>query len=672
MPTTITPSLPPFPKNKMEKKREEEDSVSITACLWVIFFALLLPIGLIVFYGSVTAHEGMTQQEVPNKGTNGSGIHRGNRGDNAGGNVGYAHEPGDQWKEVLDQDDDNVIITEGQLEAVGQVERLQKALLGNSRDIMTWIQLGDAQLRRDQGKLTGGLASLDAAESYQSAIELIDNVLIESNANASASMKDLQSGKCQVYWRLSLVYQAARLLEKSQHVLDKVIDVPHCNDMRGIMLEARSKIRTLVGDYSGAFDDIDQIFSSDLMLSFVQNKWPIPFSLVSTILEGDKEVVPGGWNYIKELSDKLLPKLEGSFKQSEGMQTQSNKFLVESLQQLHRAMFLYFDKNTNNVTKAWFHLSRANELKSILHDSNDSSELSEQVRERLAFFNHDFFKAMSGSGKKSKTPIFIIGFPRSGTTLLESILDSHHSISGLGEASFFMNYMPRLQTRVPLLYEKVGSQELAKYCLELGEKVLLAMINRWKGLKNDGTITKSNFTRLIDKQNVNFHFVHYIHLIFPDAVILNLIRDPMDVVFSNYRLDLSKENSEDNTLTFASLAQNYKIFRKVMRSYEEILPGRITHVRYDDLVNDTEKVIRSARNVDFENELKEMENIRMSNIIEVLFFNYLNLFWKTEKHLVEVFLHNGIKYCIESYVLASFVVLMSKLLILQCHDLQLQ
>ena len=84
-----------------------------------------------------------------------------------------------------------------------------------------------------------------------------------------------------------------------------------------------------------------------------------------------------------------MPKLEGSFKQSEGMQTQSNQFLVESLQQLHRAMFLYFDKTTNNVTKAWFHLSRANELKSILHDSNDSSELSEQVRERLAFFNHD-------------------------------------------------------------------------------------------------------------------------------------------------------------------------------------------------------------------------------------------------------------------------------------------
>ena len=66
----------------------------------------------------------------------------------------------------------------------------------------------------------------------------------------------------------------------------------------------------------------------------------------------------------------------------------------------------------------------------------------------------------------------------------------------------------------------------------------------------------------------------------------------MDVVFSNYRLDLSKEN-EDNTLAFSSLAQNYKIFRKVMRSYEEILPGRITHVRYDDLVNDTENVVRA-------------------------------------------------------------------------------
>ena len=62
----------------------------------------------------------------------------------------------------------------------------------------------------------------------------------------------------------------------------------------------------------------------------------------------------------------------------------------------------------------------------------------------------------------------------------------------------------------------------------------------------------------------------------------------------------------------------------------------------------------------------------MSNIIEVLFFNYLNLLWKTEKKLLQVFLHNGINYCIESYVVASFGVLMFELLILQCHDLQLQ
>ena len=90
----------------------------------------------------------------------------------------------------------------------------------------------------------------------------------------------------------------------------------------------------------------------------------------------------------------------------------------------------------------------------------------------------------------------------------------------------------------------------------------------------------------------------YIHLMFPNALILYMVREPMDVLFSAYRLDLNNKDAEGNnndaTSSFVGLAASYGNYRQVMNYWDEVLPGRILHVRYEDLVNDFEAVAKSV------------------------------------------------------------------------------
>ncbi|MDZ4870115.1 MAG: sulfotransferase, partial [Alphaproteobacteria bacterium] len=203
-----------------------------------------------------------------------------------------------------------------------------------------------------------------------------------------------------------------------------------------------------------------------------------------------------------------------------------------------------------------------------------AAEAAQQESMRSARGTHtpEFFARHRAGGIESPAPIFIVGMPRSGSTLLEQILSSHPKVHGLGETLAFPNALareasaPRQPSRP--FFSRVGDAYLAAL-KELG----------WSG---EGYV--------VDKLPGNFVNVGAIHLALPRATIVHSLRDPIDTCFSCFR-HLFRDRNE-TTYDLAAMGRYYVAYRELMNYWDSVLPGRVVHVRYEDLLDDPEAQIR--------------------------------------------------------------------------------
>lgn len=178
-----------------------------------------------------------------------------------------------------------------------------------------------------------------------------------------------------------------------------------------------------------------------------------------------------------------------------------------------------------------------------------------------------FLADRAGQGDRSAAPIFIVGFPRSGSTLIEQILASHPQVQGLGETGV----LPALAT--------YGYPEAAGGLRDLAARYLAAMRKRgW-----DGT------SRFVDKTLENYLHVGLIHLLFPRAVILHAVRDPMDTGLACYRQLFASGN--ETLYDLADIGAEYVRYRGLMDHWAGVLPGRMIDVAYEALVTDPQSQI---------------------------------------------------------------------------------
>ncbi len=178
-------------------------------------------------------------------------------------------------------------------------------------------------------------------------------------------------------------------------------------------------------------------------------------------------------------------------------------------------------------------------------------------------------------------PIFIVGMPRSGTTLLDRILGNHSMVTSAGELDDFGRQLrwaadhrttvdEHMLQRLPQLdYSEIGRRYLAQ--------------TQWRAR---GKIF------FIDKLPRNWMLAGMIRRALPQARILNLVRDPMDVCFSNFRALLG--DAFNYSYDLDALAQHYLQYRHVMTHWHRAMPGAILDVDYRNLVNDPEEVIRKV------------------------------------------------------------------------------
>jgi tetratricopeptide (TPR) repeat protein len=240
----------------------------------------------------------------------------------------------------------------------------------------------------------------------------------------------------------------------------------------------------------------------------------------------------------------------------------------------------YEDRGEYGVS--WGYYERGNALKRS--ESRYRPEIIENnTRMQIATCTRELFAARAGSGAQDPDPIFILGLPRSGSTLLEQILASHSQVAGTQELSDIQRFVLELQGRDPDLanprYPGALADLKATDLLRFGEKYL-----------NDTRVYRTDRPYFVDKMPNNFRHIGLIHLILPNARIIDARREPMACCFSNLKQLFA--NGQEFTYSIEDIARYYRTYLELMQHWDQVLPGKVLRVWHEDVVDDLEGNVR--------------------------------------------------------------------------------
>jgi tetratricopeptide (TPR) repeat protein len=201
------------------------------------------------------------------------------------------------------------------------------------------------------------------------------------------------------------------------------------------------------------------------------------------------------------------------------------------------------------------------------------------TRQQIKVCTGEFFSARRGWGAPAPDPIFIVGLPRSGSTLLEQILASHSQVEGTQELPNVQQLVTRLRGRDPdpvdPRYPRILTSLSAEDFRSLGEEYLT------------GTrVYRTDKPHFIDKMPNNFRHIGLMHLMLPNARIIDARREPMACCFSNLKQLFA--NGQEFTYSVEDIARYYRTYLELMRHWDQVLPGRILRVYHEDVVEDLE------------------------------------------------------------------------------------
>ena len=249
--------------------------------------------------------------------------------------------------------------------------------------------------------------------------------------------------------------------------------------------------------------------------------------------------------------------------------------------ELHFALAKAYD-DLGRYEAAFEHLHDGNALKRRMVVYDEASQLG-ALRNIETAFTSEAIAARRGRGNLSDLPIFIVGMPRSGTTLVEQMLASHRRVFGAGELTYTSELVASAQAagKFPFDFALLSDKEL----YDLGSLYLA----RLRPLAPSAD-------RIIDKLPFNFGILGLIHLVLPKARIIHLRRDPVDTCFSCYANLFSQGIEFSNDL--GELGRYYRAYQRLMAHWRRVLPqGAMLEVQYEELVADFET--QSRRIVDY-------------------------------------------------------------------------
>ena len=247
-------------------------------------------------------------------------------------------------------------------------------------------------------------------------------------------------------------------------------------------------------------------------------------------------------------------------------------------------------EDRNEYAESWQFYERGNALKRA--ESRYHPDITEtNTRKQIEVCTAQFFAARVGVGVSDPDPILVVGLPRSGSTLIEQILASHSQVEGTQELPDIQRIVlemrakqsgpgdPRLRTVKDNSYPDVLAELAPEDFRRLGERYM-----------TDTRAYRGHKPFFIDKMPNNFRHIGLIHLMMPNAKIIDVRREPMACCFSNLKQLFA--GGQEFTYSIGDIARYYRTYLELMRHWDAVLPGRVLRVWYEDVVEDLEGNVR--------------------------------------------------------------------------------
>jgi Sulfotransferase family/Tetratricopeptide repeat len=267
---------------------------------------------------------------------------------------------------------------------------------------------------------------------------------------------------------------------------------------------------------------------------------------------------------------------------------------VKKLQEMHRSLgdtdksriLVCFAlgkvfENHGEHRRAFQYYHEGNRLQSV-RQAYDESGLFSYFDQLEELFKPELFARLKEAGSSSAAPIFVLGLPRSGTSLVEQILATHSAVFSCGEAGIVPHVAGRLiphMTGKPYPYA-VKILEPAAFT-EIAEHVLERL----------RSYCPRQSQHLVSKTNINYYHIGLIRILYPRAAIIHCVRDPMDTCWSLHRHHFVEPQAYSYDL--AALGRYYCRYQQLMRHWHQVLPGEIYDLRYERLVTQPEDEMKA-------------------------------------------------------------------------------
>jgi predicted Zn-dependent protease len=239
-------------------------------------------------------------------------------------------------------------------------------------------------------------------------------------------------------------------------------------------------------------------------------------------------------------------------------------------------------EDAGEYEESFGHYALGNAMRKKLHpyEAQDNTKF---VRRSKAHFTADFFAARAGSGAQARDPIFIVGLPRAGSTLIEQILASHSQVEGTAE----LPDLPRIAMEI---YRDNASDGggFAPAVAQLSLDELRALGERY--LSETRTQRKTDRPFFIDKMPNNHLYVGLIQLLMPNAKIIDARRHPLGCCFSGFKQHFAR--GQNFCYSLEDIGGYYRDYVELMAHIDTVLPGRVHRVFYESMIDDTESEVR--------------------------------------------------------------------------------
>jgi tetratricopeptide (TPR) repeat protein len=429
-------------------------------------------------------------------------------------------------------------------------------------------------------------AYAEAAALYEQAVEL-DSSHAEALNNLGSSLSHLgrleEAEQCfreamlkkpnfsDPYSNLGNLLRQKSYLSDSEALLRRAIKLrPNNLDARinlGLTLVFRGRLRDARACFAKALKttprNVHALFGMG-QIAMVEGR----FEEAETTYRRIMELNPKMTNAWAALADtRKMTKADGEWlKRAQEMATSVVHPLEEA--NLRFAMGKYCD-DVRDFAQAFQNFKRGNELLKTMAEDYDRKEHSQFVDEMIRVYSRESISTIGAAGSSSKKPVFVVGMPRSGTSLAEQIIASHPAAYGAGELDFWA----ALMTKDPELRQGILAAPARAGVAEEYLRIL------------DGA--SANASRVVDKAPVNSDFLGLIYSVFPNARVIYMQRDPIDTCLSCYFQQFL--TGINFAFDLSDLVHYYREHRRMMAHWRAVLPpGFILDVPYEELVVDQE------------------------------------------------------------------------------------